>query len=131
MEKNRQIKIKSERDTTNKIKKRLNDINSDITYNEIKEYLNAGKEKKDNFIKMHQSIENYEKEVQKFSKEINDLNAKRKNVDIAVEQINNYIDYIFFSGNRLELKCNSDKEYVLLSRGKPVTQVKYLKVKKT
>lgn len=121
LEKNRQIKIKSERDTTNKIKKRLNDINSDITYNEIKEYLNAGKEKKDNFIKMHQSIENCEKEVQKFSKEINDLNAKRKNVDIAVEQINNYIDYIFFSGNRLELKCNSDKEYVLLSRGKPVT----------
>ena len=120
LERNRQTKVKSKKDTLDRTKKKLNTINSDITFNEIKDDLEEKNKCNKNYTEKKLVVEESKNNILKLENEKNDLDAKRKNVDIAVEQINNYIDYIFFSDNRLELKCNSDKEYRLLSRGKPV-----------
>ena len=52
---------------------------------------------------------------------IRQLEAQRANIEIAVEQINSALKYIFFCENRLSLKSTSDGRYQLFSKGKKIT----------
>ncbi|RGD75043.1 AAA family ATPase [Anaerofustis stercorihominis] len=46
-----------------------------------------------------------------------ELNAQKKNINIAIDKINNELQYIFFDKNRLEIEVQ-DKKYFLKCRGK-------------
>ena len=48
------------------------------------------------------------------------LDAQRKNLQIAVEQINKSLSYIFYSDSRLKLHLESDQMYHLTVNGKDV-----------
>lgn len=50
---------------------------------------------------------------------LDELDARRKRVDIAIDIINNGLKYIFFAENRLSIECDGDF-YKLLSNGQPV-----------
>ena len=49
------------------------------------------------------------------------LDAQRKNLQIAVEEINRSLSYIFYSDNRLKLHLESDQTYHLKVNGKSVS----------
>lgn len=49
------------------------------------------------------------------------LNAQRKNLQIAVEQINKSLSYIFYSDSRIKLHLESDQMYHLKVNGKSVS----------
>lgn len=53
------------------------------------------------------------------------LDAQRKNLQIAVEQINKSLSYIFYSDSRLKLHLESDQMYHLTVNGKDVLPDKY------
>ncbi len=52
-------------------------------------------------------------------KEVEDLEARRKNVRLAIDSINACMKYIFFADDRLKIEY-VDGEYKLLSHGKNV-----------
>ncbi|MDD5918180.1 MAG: AAA family ATPase [bacterium] len=52
-------------------------------------------------------------------KRLNDLNAQRDSIDIAIDVINNGLRYIFFSENRMKIHVE-DGAYKLLCNGHPV-----------
>lgn len=49
------------------------------------------------------------------------IDAQRRNFQLAVEQINKSLSYIFCSKQRLEVKLENDQLYHLKSKGQPVT----------
>lgn len=49
------------------------------------------------------------------------LNAQRKNLQIAVEQINKSLSYIFYSDSRIKLHLESDQMYHLKVNGKSIS----------
>lgn len=65
---------------------------------------------------LHQLIQAREDHV----KEQQFLDAQRKNLQIAVEQINKSLSYIFYSDSRLKLHLENDQMYHLTVNGKDV-----------
>ena len=59
------------------------------------------------------------KEVEKTSEHLKALEQKKSNVGLAIENINNALDYVFFSHGRLSIELKNDK-YYLKSSGKDV-----------
>lgn len=59
------------------------------------------------------------KDVEKASEHLKVLEQKKSNVGLAIESINNALDYVFFSHGRLSIELKNDK-YYLKSRGKDV-----------
>lgn len=60
------------------------------------------------------------KQITELEKQKLDLDAQRKNFQIAVTDINSSLAYIFFSTERLELVLGTDQMYHLKSNGKEV-----------
>lgn len=101
------------------IKKELNKINAEIAYYDIydlsikytaqqQEYTRAKQievEKKNVFLQKKQLVD--------------ELEANRKNIQIALNVINNSLKYIFFSNDRLRIEYRDDT-YVLLANGHSV-----------
>ena len=58
-------------------------------------------------------------ERERIKQSIESLNAQKKNIHIAIEIINNYLSYIFFDRNRLQLELNEGK-YVVKCRRKHI-----------
>ena len=52
-------------------------------------------------------------------KTVDDLEAQRKNIQLAIDSMNACLKYIFFAEDRMEIKC-IDGVYKLLSHGKSV-----------
>lgn len=101
------------------LKNDLLTINNELAYYETKDdyqqYQDKSKEKSICEIKYHTC----EKQFKDYEREISDLESQKLNIDIAVNEINKSLSYIFFSPNRLAIK-NQNSKYYLLSRGKSV-----------
>ncbi|WP_294466475.1 AAA family ATPase [uncultured Anaerofustis sp.] len=99
------------------LKIELIDLNKKVYYFKIKDdydlYLNKQEieESERNYIK------DKEKEFNKNDTKIKELNARKKNITIAIDKINNELKYIFFDKNRLEIEVQNNK-YFLKCRGK-------------
>lgn len=95
-------------------------LNDFLAYYDIKEVyttlLKQREVEKNAKIKLHRL--NEQKKL--FETEVNELDAKRKNFQIAVDKINQSLEYIFYSKGRLELELGSDQLYHLKSFGCPV-----------
>ncbi|MEG0836084.1 MAG: AAA family ATPase, partial [Christensenellaceae bacterium] len=63
-------------------------------------------------------------QIAKLEKQKLDLNAQRKNFQIAIDDINSSLAYIFFSTERLKLVLGADQMYHLKSNGKEVDPTK-------
>lgn len=64
-------------------------------------------------------LQTKQKEVREISERLKALEQKKSNVGLAIESINNSLDYVFFSHGRLSIELKNDK-YYLKSSGKDV-----------
>lgn len=105
--------------STDPIKKELLRINNDIAYYDIAQLAEQYKIQQQAYIEAKQKqTEKYNIFVQKKSL-VDELEARRKNIRIALNVINNSLKYIFFSEDRLRIEYQNDA-YVLLSNGHAV-----------
>lgn len=98
----------------------LSDINAGIAYYDIISDFTCFEKQE---LEMKKARDNYRKTFDKseeIKKAMRDLEMKRKDVEIALDFINEGLRYIFFSNGRLSIKYEDDK-YKLLSRENAVT----------
>ncbi|WP_329758288.1 AAA family ATPase [Allisonella histaminiformans] len=101
------------------IKNNLKNINAELAYLEIRDLAKQKEKQQSEFSQVEKNFKSAEESLKEVKKDLDDLQAKRKNVHIAVNRINACMQYIFFSKNRLSIKY-SDSQYKLFCRGKPV-----------
>lgn len=101
------------------IKNKLEKINSDIAYFDVKqladEYEKAKSEKQSEFLK----LQDITKRIEEHNSNIEQFEMQKQNVEIALDVINDGLKYIFFSENRFVIEYR-DNQYILLSNGKTV-----------
>lgn len=105
--------------STEPIIERLHSVNREITHYDIVELAN----KHNDQLKEYQAAKKRltELELIYFEKEnnIRGLDARRQNITLALDTINNSMKYIFFAEDRLKIEC-VDGTYKLLSHGHSV-----------
>lgn len=113
------IKFNDKSKQTKHIIDKLNQINKEITYYDIKELAKQYDEQIIKYEKQKEIMELKEKEYFSKQTELNSLEEQRKNIKHATNAINKCLQYIFFADNRMEIKFENDV-YKLLSYGKSV-----------
>ena len=109
--------IVTNRQTTEKELLKLNDeIAHYVIYTEYQSLLSQRTAKQTAEDELYQLIQARKDHV----KEQQFLDAQRKNLQIAVEQINKSLSYIFYSNSRLKLHLENDQMYHLTVNGKDV-----------
>lgn len=103
-----------------KIKANMQDINNQIAYYDVFELAQKveiqNAEKRSAGDASKRALEYYYSK----KKQLDDLDAKRKRIDIAVDLINDELKYIFFSDERLSIQVDND-QLKLLVNGKSVS----------
>lgn len=97
----------------------LNEINGHIAYYDINDDYNEYLESIKHESKEREEFTKIKAEFEKVSQDLNELEAKQRNVKIALSIINNNLRYIFFSKERFKIEYKNNN-YVLLSNGKSV-----------
>lgn len=119
LEQNRKEYNKKASDIESK-KNSLMEINNDIAYWDViessKKYNKQLEEKK----KEDYTLANIETKLKNIKATLQQLNNKKRNVNIAVNIINKGLKYIFFAEDRLSIEC-VDGKYHLKSHGNPVS----------
>lgn len=113
------IKYNKNVTATQPIINELNRINGHIAYYDIKDdynkYLACIKQES----KEREKFSKLQAEFNKVTQDLDELEAKQKNVKIALSIINHNLSYIFFSSERFRIEYKNNN-YVLLSNGKSV-----------
>ena len=104
---------------TKPIKDKLNEINSHIAYYEVKDLSAEYEQQQREYERADEAFKAAKADYDKKEKEVEDLEAQRKNVQLALDIINACLKYIFFAENRLKIEY-IDGEYRLFSHGKSV-----------
>ena len=107
-------------DDVEPIKQKLRDINSDLAFYEIASEYNHFVTQCQFKTEEEKAEKSLKEELKKCDEAIKEIEKKKKNVKIAMDTINRWLRYIFFSDNRLLLEYQNDK-YFLKSRGNSVT----------
>lgn len=97
----------------------LKRINSEIAYYEIKDFVKQFEKQKREYLAADKLYDECKQNYNSKKRIVEELEAKRKNVRLALDSINACLKYIFFTDDRLEINYK-DGAYVLLSHGKNV-----------
>lgn len=101
------------------LKNDLLKINNELAYYEIKDDYQKFQDKTKGKSACETEYNTCKQQSKSYEQDILDLENQKLNIDIAVNEINKSLSYIFFSQNRLAIK-NQNSKYYLLSRGKSV-----------
>ena len=101
------------------LKNDLLKINNELAYYEIKDDYQKFQDKTKGKSACETEYNTCKQQSKSYEQDILDLENQKLNIDIAVNEINKSLNYIFFSQNRLAIK-NQNSKYYLLSRGKSV-----------
>lgn len=101
------------------LERNLSDDNALIAHFELASEIDRWEQAKKDLEIAKKAVEDSNKELREKNDVLELLRAKKKNIKIAVNLINNSLRYVFFSKDRLEIKVENEK-YVLYSRGIPV-----------
>lgn len=97
----------------------LTSINKEIAHFDVvdlyRSYTKQAKDKNTQEEQVKKARQNYQTE----SQIVTDLQLKKSNIGLAITNINNALEYVFFSKNRLSIELRNDK-YYLKSHGKDV-----------
>lgn len=104
---------------TEPIKKELIKLNSDIAYYDINQLAQCYEMQQSAYIKEQQKQSEKQNVYVQKKNIVEELEARRKNIQIALNVINNSLKYIFFSEDRLKIEYQNDT-YILLSNGHAV-----------
>ncbi|WP_019785363.1 AAA family ATPase [Streptococcus sobrinus] len=102
-----------------KLKENLLQMNNELAFYEIQNDYKKFQEKTNEKATYKNNHDAIDKQVKDYERQISNLENQKRNIDIAVDEINKSLDYIFFSKNRLAIQ-NQKGKYYLLSRGKSV-----------
>lgn len=97
----------------------LDRINGEIAYYDVKDLAQQLAKQQTEVVTVKRELDRLKREYDGKKKEIEDLEAQRSNVQIAIDAINACLKYIFFAENRLSIQY-VDGVYKLLSHGKSV-----------
>ena len=100
-------------------KNTLTDINEQLAYYEIIKDCEQFKIQKIEYDKAKKCLDEAKNDEDKQDKLLKQLDEERKNTRIAIEVINAFLEYIFFTENRLAIKSDGDG-YKVLSNGRMV-----------
>lgn len=95
-----------------KLKKELILINEQIAFCTIKPLFDKYKNLTNNKSKDENTILDYENEINRIKNKIDELNAKKKNFNLGLQEINDDLQLIFHTRSRLQLVLNDGKYYV-------------------
>lgn len=104
---------------TRPILNKLNEINSYIAHYDIVGLVDEYEKQQAEFLKAEKDFIAAKEEYDVKKKAVEDLEAQRKNVQLALDMMNACLKYIFFAEDRLRIDY-SDGEYRLYSHGKSV-----------
>lgn len=97
----------------------LSATNKEIAYFDVQElYKNYLKQEKDRKCQEEQ-LKSARQKHQKEFEILQELQLKKSNIGLAISNINNALEYVFFSKNRLSIELHNEK-YYLKSNGKDV-----------
>lgn len=102
-----------------KIKEELIDISKKIANKEVKDDYIVYKKQIQEKEKVKEKLITKEKEINQYKEQLTILEETKKNVAIAIDQINKSLEYVFFSKNRLSIELKNDL-YYLKSNGRYV-----------
>lgn len=100
-------------------KNKLLRINDQVASIEIQDYYSTYTKKIIEKNKLEKMVSDRSTRLSQVKERIEQLEEKKKSIVIAVSEINEALQYIFFSKNRLSIEVQGDN-YVLYSRGNPV-----------
>lgn len=103
----------------NKLLNDLKALNLKMAFIESKDLVNIYKERLKSFNQLKYNLDNKAKDINEVAIAINQEQAALGNVQIALELINSYLQYIFYDENRLYLS-SSQNTYTVMSRNEPV-----------
>lgn len=95
-------------------------LNAEMAYYEISAYLepyNQSVDKEASLLQKYNDLKSY---INKKNQEVKVIKQNLKNEKIAIDLMNKWLAYIFYSNNRLKLEYK-EGQYYLLSRGESVT----------
>ena len=97
----------------------LNRINEEIAYYDVRDLAEQLKKQNGEYKKVESLYNELEKAYAAKKKVVEDLEAQRKSIHLALDSINACMKYIFFADDRLKIEY-ADGTYKLLSHGKSV-----------
>lgn len=97
----------------------LMEINSDITFYEINDLYSEYKRAKEAEKRQLDIVLSRKKKANQCIEDLEKIRAEKRDIHIAVDDINEGLKYIFFANNRLSIDVEGE-EYILKSRGKHV-----------
>lgn len=97
----------------------LTKINSEIAFYDIQKPVAQYKKQKIEYSLIEQKCNNLKKDYEKKARTVEELEAQRRNIRLAIDSINACLTYIFFDDNRLKLTYDNGY-YKLFSHGKSV-----------
>lgn len=112
-------KIKEQSAKITELKNHLFEVNDQIAYFEIIDYYNEYQKELIEKQCLESKKNKEEDKLQRLNRKIDELEERKKSIVIAVSEINDALQYIFFSKDRLSIKAQNNN-YILYSRGEPV-----------
>ena len=106
-------------DEVSNIRGELIKLNKQIAWNSISKEYKKYIQQKDELTKISGQKKTLVEKSTEIRKNIEQYDAKKRNVNIALETMNKYLEYIFFEKGRLQLEIR-DKQYIVVSRNKPI-----------
>lgn len=97
----------------------LSKINLDLAYKDVKELVEQYKEKQAYEKDLEEKLELLKSEGEKLKRQVEVLESKIANIDIACNVINDYLKYIFYDSTRLSLHPH-EGSYLVKCRGENV-----------
>lgn len=95
-------------------------LNDDLAHYSIQDAYVSLCKQRDAKRKATEALNTLEQQIRSLKDQLQQLDAQRKNFQIAADQINQSLEYIFYSKDRLELELGADQLYHLKSYGQPV-----------
>jgi hypothetical protein len=105
--------------STAPIARELNRINAEIAYYDIELSVKHLEKQQEEKRLVEKCFHDRDEQLKEIKKVVDGLEAQRKNIHLAINEINKCLKYIFFSEDRLEIKC-IDGTYKLFCAGKNV-----------
>lgn len=99
---------------------RLSEDNLAIAYYEVEKDIERYESARKKQVEIEKEFTDSSILLKDLKEKLGALNAKKKNINIAVDLINKSLRYVFFSRDRMEIRTE-DEKYLLYTNGKPVT----------
>jgi len=112
----------------NKNRKQLEKLNLQIAWYEIQESFETLNKQENLEHHLEKSITKLSEEIENNVSAVSTLESEKKNVKIAIEKVNSYLEYVFLAKDRLKIEYNEKEEVYQIKVNKKDVKPKHLSV---